>query len=442
MKKKLLKFLIIFVCLLNLTSCGLIEFIDAYNSFIHQESLSGYENYPTDSEFIRGDTGNSLEILNEAFNGTINIQDQPLRKDFSNISKQSSYINASRLNIDENVQSLDYLNGAMPSSGKINSLVIPVDFSDYPAPTYINLNSLKVNYQSVSSFYYNYSYGQLDISFDIVDWVRASNNARYYQRYTSSSHIGEVPGVSALIKEVLTKLDSTIDFSKYDNDKDGYIDSIYIIYSHPIDSITADFWWAYQYCYFENDRFDGVNPNYYIFASYDFMFHYDKKIISADTYIHETGHILGLTDYYDYDLQYGYNKGGLGGADVMDCNKGDHNPFSKMSLGWIKDPILVTGDATISISPFDNNGDVIMICDNYDSNKGLFQDYFLITYFKYESKLNRNSTIYSSDGIRLYRVHAELSVFVDGNNEYEYFNYRWTGRAAWCSARERSYCKI
>ena len=420
MKNKFFNFLIFSICLLTLSSCGIIDFIDSYNSFIHgDESYEGNDS----SSFERGEIGDSINILNEVFNGTTNKFDQNLRKDFSNIKSNDNFNNAERLNINQNIQSLEYFNGALPSKGKVDCLVIPIDFPDYPAKTNFSLDSIKVNYQSVSSYYYNSSYGQLDLNFDILDWHRMSKKASYYEKYNEGKHAGDVPGVSAIIKEVFTSLDDEIDFSKYDSDKDGAIDSVYFIYSHPFNSINSNFWWAFQYFYFEQDLFDGVIPYYYIFASYDFIFQNDKKVVSAETYIHETGHLFGLEDYYDYDTYNGYNKGGLGGADMMDCNFGDHNPFSKLSLGWIDDPILVNKSGTISISPFEENGDVIMICDNYDSSKGMFQDYFLVTYFKYRSLLNLNSDFYSSNGIKIYRVHATLEKYNTDGQTFNYFKY-------------------
>ena len=54
----------------------------------------------------------------------------------------------------------------------------------------------------------------------------------------------------------------------------------------------------------------------------------------AHTFIHETGHMIGLDDYYSYDRGKG-DYGGLGGLDMMDFNIGDHNGYSKWMLGWL-----------------------------------------------------------------------------------------------------------
>ena len=70
-------------------------------------------------------------------------------------------------------------------------------------------------------------------------------------------------------------------------------------------------------------------------------------IVDAHTFIHETGHLLGLDDYYDYN-DYRGAKGGLYGADMMDNNIGDHGSVNKLLLGWIE-PTVVCGAGEINI---------------------------------------------------------------------------------------------
>ena len=76
---------------------------------------------------------------------------------------------------------------------------------------------------------------------------------------------------------------------------------------------------------------------------------------------------------------------------MMDMTIGDHNPYSKMLLGWIKNPIIIELDkdnqTTINLSPSYKNGDVIIICDDYDNSKGMFQTFFIIEYLDFSSTL-------------------------------------------------------
>ena len=83
----------------------------------------------------------------------------------------------------------------------------------------------------------------------------------------------------------------------FDNNGDGFIDLIWIVYSHPTGS-TED-WWAYVT--YTGNSSNKTKPTVKTlgFASIDWM---DKAFGGYDphTFIHETGHTYGLDDYYDY----------------------------------------------------------------------------------------------------------------------------------------------
>lgn len=423
------KFKLFIISILSLTSlngCSLEGLISSFDSVLN--NINSVPEYGTHE-----DTGKSIELLDNAFNGKVDKNGNSLLMDFTNVEKNNSFSsNTKRLSLDKTIQDFDYWQGTTPSTGNVKGLVVPVDFSDAKAKK-ITYDNVAPSYQSVASYYYNSSYGKLNLDYDVTDWITLSKPSTYYasmNERNQNKYAGDVPGASAIIEEVLKILEPVMDLSKYDNDKDGYIDSLHIIYSHKIDNANADFWWAYQYCSFEEYKVDGVTPYFYVFASYDFLLE-DSQICNARTYIHETGHLFGLEDYYDYDDSVGYNKGGLGGADMMDNTAGDHNPYSKMALGWIKDPILVDLQANettdITINNFDTNGDTIMICDEFNKSNGLFQSYFLLSLYNVDAILNKNEfENFVSNGIRLYRVHSELEDYKDSYGTYKYYKYNNT----------------
>lgn len=412
-----IKYFIYILFIFSLTSCN----IDGLLSILDEIVIEN-DHYGNNTAIeVERDIGDSIKLLDNAFNAKVDKNNNPLVLDNYNISNDE-YNYTKRLNISDNVRDLEYCDYLTPTTGTINGLVIPVDFVDYPAKK-IEQDTLLPDYQSVSSYYYNSSYGQLNMNFDVLGWQRLKNKSSYYER--SKKYEGEVSGVSEIIYEVLGYLQYDIDLSKYDNDDDGLIDCLYIIYSRPYNS-NSDFWWAFQYTTFENKEFDNLLTSYYVFASYEFLFE-DNKECDTITYIHETGHMLGLEDYYDYDIDEGFNRGGLGAADMMDYNLGDHNPFSKLSLGWINNPLLIQLQENKSISinlyNYEKYGDVVMICDNYDATKGMFQDYFLLIYTDPYSLLNKNNTVYTKKGVRVYRIHGELKTYTDGGVSYKYFKY-------------------
>ena len=329
----------------------------------------------------------------------------------------------------------------LPSTGKYNALVVPVQFKG-DTITQTQLNNLKIafnsenssetGWESVKSYYKKASYGKLDLTFDIQPVYQANKTASEYSSYqksvSSSNGTYTQYGEEAILLEVLSYYENRLDLSDYDTNGDGCIDAVYLIYSAPVDYDKADFYWAYVTWYYGDNDYDGVTPYYYLFAGFDFMDEstsrdsgsgYDKidgLKINASTYIHETGHLLGLDDYYDYETSKGSNQG-LGGADMMDYTVGDQNVYSKIMLGWFE-PTIVNSTQTLTIKSSQAEGSAILIPLNF--NNSYFCEYLLIDLYSAQG-LNAlhasapNSYLYggASYGVRIYHVSSSI------NNPYQ-----------------------
>lgn len=322
----------------------------------------------------------------------------------------------------------------LPSTGDLNVLVIPVQLMGETI-TQSQIDKLKLafngtstdtGWESVSSFYSKSSYGKLNLTFDFSDVVQAKNNSKYYERYSSNYETGS----DLLLQEALEALDSKIDFSKYDTNGDGYIDAVYIIYSSSVDYNSNDsFYWAYVTYYPNDEKYDGVTPYYYMFAGFDFMDESTSDYgieINAMTYIHETGHLLGLDDYYDYYEYQGCNEG-LGGADMMDYNTGDHGAYSKIMLGWM-DANIVTTTKTVTISALADKGECILVPLDFDNS--YFSEYLIIDLYSAKG-LNELESIVDGSilydgaayGVRIYHVTSWVDKPCDEDEYYSITNY-------------------
>ena len=203
--------------------------------------------------------------------------------------------------------------------------------------------------------------------------------------------------------------------TKYDNDQDGYIDGVWCIYSSPNHKNNGpkteySNYWAYTNWGNQDVTPDIKNPIYNLFgwASYDFMYEeHGIDYVDAHTYIHETGHFLGLNDYYSDQLSYSP----IGKIDMMDANIGDHNSYSKMLLGWTK-PYVVTTNASINLKSMNNENSLIVIpSDNTtitNNEFDPFSEYILIEYYTNEG-LNYNDSIsgfntIDNSGVRIYHI--------------------------------------
>ncbi|MFA6801524.1 MAG: hypothetical protein WCR19_05405, partial [Acholeplasmataceae bacterium] len=214
------------------------------------------------------------------------------------------------------------------------------------------------------------------------------------------------------------------DYSQYDYNDDGVLDAVYFIYSVDFKHNDADLWWAWVYTasFGEADSInnvDGKSLEYYMWASYYFMFDdipgNDDLIINAETYIHETGHLLGFIDLYPYEDDIYY--GPLGGWDMMDWNVGDHGPVNKLLFGWLDPLIAISGTQIVTLDSYATDSDglnsVLLIPYNSDDlNDGdAFDEYLLVMFYTpqglYEGHLGTSISL-SNAGVVIYHVDARV----------------------------------
>ena len=354
-----------------------------------------------------------------------------------------------------------------PSTGDVNILVVPVNFDlndirHYERSSYIDFNEgayldameytfngvssldgANPYWESVSSFYEKSSYGKLNLNFEIVDPFTPEMSASEFlskEDLTSSSSSvgGSQELITDILKHGLTKNDVPIDIfdAKYDQNEDGYIDGMWLIYNvidGDLVSSESQPFWAYTTNYLakatdtETGEIKIVGTRY---ANCALSFLYDDSTLGYDahTIIHETGHMLGLDDYYSYDNSgnYGY----LGGIDMMDLNIGDHSAFSKYALGWIEPTVIYKSDTTITLKPFEDTGEALIIPSSY-YNDSAFSEYLILEYetptglneLDATKKYRNAYPLAFSNGLAIYHVDARLIKHEIQNGYYTCSDY-------------------
>ena len=339
----------------------------------------------------------------------------------------------------------DILPSTAPRENPANVLVVPVEFSDVTfddaygvengeerikseLEIAFNGTAEETNYwESVTSYFEKSSFENLNFNFDVTDVVSLDvSTDDVLERRT------DVETIVSDAFESMKSSNSELDFTKYDYDSDGLMDGIWFIYSAPdygTDPSYYDYassFWAYV-TYFLNLEADIESPNLctYGWASYDFMYQKEEDRIDAHTFIHETGHLLGLNDYYDYSN----TRSPLGLYDMQDCNVGDHNVWTKTALGWI-DPIIIDSSenipAKVHLNPRENGG-AIFITNDYSGS--VFDEYLVLELYT-PNGLNEldSTTAYDSyygrmpqeSGFKLYHVDARLIDNVQSGRQVYY----------------------
>ncbi|MCR4562231.1 MAG: hypothetical protein K5694_03405 [Bacilli bacterium] len=353
-------------------------------------------------------------------------------------------------------QSQGHRMDSLPSKGDFNVVVIPVNFNDYKFDdsSLMDLdaafNSKKPKYyESLTSFYEKSSFGNVSFNATILDPYETNQTVyEFVNSTTSRNQIG-----TRLLRTAITKYkEAEVDFKPFDQDENGLIDAVYLVYAAP-DYLSEEFskyslsdeaksiLWAFV----SWDNTIGANKNSpnacsFVWASKDFMYKGVKKGEGVDshTFIHETGHLFGLADYYNYsrdnksytDNNYKFTDP-VGGLDMMDCNILDHNMWSKYALGWVE-PYLITKDMSF---PLDveinsaNEGDLLIIPSYYDEPNGTAFDEFMMVELYSPSGLNAvdsSSSHYLSyprgyyiPGVKISHVDSRMAHYTSSAN-YEF----------------------
>ena len=230
-----------------------------------------------------------------------------------------------------------------PTIGELHGLILLVNFNDVQMrEEHTNdVFSRRMNEEgctvfdcqgSARDYFVDQSFGQFLPTFDVVGPIDLDESYSYYGQndwYENDMNAYQ------MIVEACTKAhdDFNVDFSKYDYDKDGYVDFVYVIYAGYAESYGASKFTIWPHAsnlsnFDANITLDGKIVDRYACSQ-------ELKNTSGDTmegigtFCHEFGHVLGLADVYNVarttDVQ-------LGQWDVMD--QGNYNNDSKTPCGY------------------------------------------------------------------------------------------------------------
>lgn len=207
--------------------------------------------------------------------------------------------------------------------GKVYGLTLLVDFSDSPAPFSKDEISDWLNKPgfdrdgcegSVRDYYLDVSNGQVDFTNEVFGWYRAKYPKSHYEEGTDYS------GASELVQELLAHFDPLVDFSRYDNDKNGTTEALSIVYAGPGLTWGQGLW---PHSGWVGKTLDKTKVDRYQMSDQPGKF-------SLYVFVHECGHmVFGWPDLYwygDYCTM---------GNRANDLNPVAINDFFRADQGWI-----------------------------------------------------------------------------------------------------------
>ena len=336
------------------------------------ESPDGYSLlYDSDKQIVFATT-------NEAGNmvpSSIVFQDESLRssainEQLANIPKNLSYSTSQINTLREiwNMTNSSIGKASKAATGTIRAVCTLVQFPDKPLEKttadfeqLLNQSgySLDGARGSVRDFYYENSYGEMELVITVVGPYTAVKNYDYYGENNSA---GYDMYAYELARDVAnyTFTQSSITPADFDNDNDGFIDAFHFIYAGYGEEAGggANAIWAHKSGFFPLITFGGKRLDSYS-CSPELRSNSGSGITRVGVICHEMGHIFGSPDFYDVNGEEGGSFDGTGSWDLMaggswngpsrdGASPAHINMYQKIRMGWV-DPV------TLSIpQPIDN----------------------------------------------------------------------------------------
>ncbi|MGC3978833.1 MAG: M6 family metalloprotease domain-containing protein [Paludibacteraceae bacterium] len=284
-----------------------------------------------------------------------------------------------------------------PVSGTPSSLVILVNFSDRsfvvndPKTAFTNLlnqegYSTNGGTGSARDYFKDNSMQTFIPQFDIVGPYTLSSAYSTYGK--NDSYGNDQNPVQMVIDACELAAKNGVDLSKYDTDKDNYIDNVFIYYAGyneaegaPSNTIWPHRWGVYPTITYGTDgnysgslesiTFSGKRLMDYACTS-ELKGTSGSNMCGIGTFCHEFGHVLGLVDFY------ATNNGKhqtLSDWDIMDggpyLNGGKTPPaysgHERFYLGWLK-PTELKSPRNVVLSSITSSNKAYLITQNGNSN--------------------------------------------------------------------------
>ncbi len=258
---------------------------------------------------------------------------------------------------------------AFPTTGNRKLVCILIGFTDRAfVKTQAEFDALfnQVGYTaggatgSIKDYYLENSWNQFNLTVDVKGPFTASNNMAYYGTNVSGDDIRP----RELVTEAVNLADPTTNYADYDNDNNGSVDAVYVIYAGYGEESGAPSTtiWAHAWAIPTITR-DGKTISNYSCSS-ELRGTTGTNITRIGVICHEFGHTLGADDFYDTDYATNGQYDGTGEWDLMGgggWNNGGatpahHNPYTKIYVyGWASAITLSTAQNVAVLNSVQNS---------------------------------------------------------------------------------------
>ena len=251
------------------------------------------------------------------------------------------------------------------SVAEMDSMINGLNYTRSYSFTYYGEKYTVKSSGSARQYFHDTSLGQYNPVFDVIGPVTLSQK---YSYYGSNNKNGEDKNPEQMIKEACELVDGDVDFSIYDNNHDGKVDFVYVIYAGygEADGGGDDYIWPHNYALTASDvtcMVDDVQVDNY--ACSNEINYGSGKHNGIGTFCHEFSHVLGLPDLYATNNATHKT---MGAWDILDYgpynNDGNTPPhysaYERFYMGWLKPTVVNTACSVQLPALHTSNAAVVM----------------------------------------------------------------------------------
>ena len=264
---------------------------------------------------------------------------------------------------------------------------------------------------SVHDYFYDQSYGQLRLVFDLHYTTLSDNMEKY--RSTSSDDENSKYMVQEVVESLRNEVD---DWGPYDWDDDGNVDQLLIIYAGKGQNAGGGRYtiWPHQWWLSKHDNCEAItvtnsDGSDYIVDCYCCV----QELFSDNGYgvfgtiCHEYSHCFGFPDFYDGNKKYVeswdlMDYGNYNGNGFRPCG---YSAFERTYMGWMTPEELTEETTVTDMSALSDESQAYLI-----RNDGHSDEYYIVE--------NRQQKGWDADlpgsGIIIFHVDYDEDVFING----------------------------
>ncbi|NCF65864.1 MAG: M6 family metalloprotease domain-containing protein [Chloroflexi bacterium] len=247
----------------------------------------------------------------------------------------------------------------MQPSGSWRAIALLVEFTDSTSSTsatYFDSLLFSTGTGTLKDYYNEVSYGILDIVTvnlpSSAGWMTMPQTYAYY--VSGNNGFGTYPrNAQRLAEDAVWAANPVVNYANYDNDGDGYVESLFIIHAGSGAEFTGspNDIWSHRWSMLNDPSVDGVILNNYTMEPEYWVSPGDMTV---GVYAHELAHAFGLPDLYDTDnSSEGIGRWAMMGSGSWNGPLGSSpawfSAWSRAFLGFVSPTNVVANATTVSI---------------------------------------------------------------------------------------------